>query len=386
MEELKKIWRPGILLILCIISSLYYFLFMDFEITHFPNGHPNTEIFNLSVEWTEKYGLSMDESERKDAEKQFDVLYAEAERWISALEIFRQAGIYSYKEYRRMYEMDEKSELQSDAEWTLLGEECKYVEFRIQALENLLENYDHRAKEYQEQKIADATGQPEKKSLEQHDTEQRYQSIMPYVVIESFSAYSSWTIVWLLLSVCILLSPLMVRDRMTRVNEHQVSSRIGRKVYWKQFGAVMLSAIALITIELFAAIAIYATNNTQALWHNGMNSFMGYTFLREFTYGGYVMTTIAMAYVFSMSAVLIFFLLSKFSANYVSLILKLIPAFILLSILAQMVIAYSFSSINFMYQKTSITAIEPVICSALLIAGLFSCIVAGKREKRKELA
>ena len=37
-EEMKKIWRPGILAVLILLGFVYYTMYLEFYIQYFPNG------------------------------------------------------------------------------------------------------------------------------------------------------------------------------------------------------------------------------------------------------------------------------------------------------------------------------------------------------------
>lgn len=55
-QELKKIWRPGILVGIVLLGLIYYYMFPSFYIEHFSNGPSAKEQFDLSVEWVARYG------------------------------------------------------------------------------------------------------------------------------------------------------------------------------------------------------------------------------------------------------------------------------------------------------------------------------------------
>ena len=69
-QELKKIWRPGILAAIILLGLLYYYMFPSFYIEHFSNGPSAQEEFNLSVEWVNRYGPTLEPEERAEVDSQ----------------------------------------------------------------------------------------------------------------------------------------------------------------------------------------------------------------------------------------------------------------------------------------------------------------------------
>ena len=46
--ELRIIWRLPVVLAIIFLGAVHYFLFLDFEIRFFPNGHPAAEKYALA--------------------------------------------------------------------------------------------------------------------------------------------------------------------------------------------------------------------------------------------------------------------------------------------------------------------------------------------------
>lgn len=68
-QELKKIWRPGILVGIVLLGLIYYYMFPSFYIEHFSNGPSAKEQFDLSVEWVARYGPTLEPEERAEVDK-----------------------------------------------------------------------------------------------------------------------------------------------------------------------------------------------------------------------------------------------------------------------------------------------------------------------------
>ena len=142
LYEMKKIWNIKLIIIIAVLCALYYYMFIDFNVKHFPNGHPVTEEVNFSIQMIEQFGLSMEEDEFSDfIQSTREELITEAETYINDIPIFAEAKIYSYEDYEKIHEKSNQTELETNALWALLGEECDFVRFKLEALNNIENTY-----------------------------------------------------------------------------------------------------------------------------------------------------------------------------------------------------------------------------------------------------
>ena len=99
--ELKKIWHPGVLVVLAILGVVFGYLFLEMPLKYFPNGHPMKEQYEQMKQWTKKYGTTLEENEYKDAQKEVQELIARADTMIKKEERFSKEGITTYKRLDR---------------------------------------------------------------------------------------------------------------------------------------------------------------------------------------------------------------------------------------------------------------------------------------------
>jgi hypothetical protein len=91
---------------------------------------------------------------------------------------------------------------------------------------------------------------------------------------------------------------------------------------------VLLSAFLLTTLLLSVFGAIYGKNGTWVFFDSGLTSFLnGFIFWFNVTYGQYVLLYAGLLYMLCLGAAALAFVLSRFSRNLITLILKLIPLF-----------------------------------------------------------
>lgn len=113
-QEIKKIWRPGLLVGIVLLGLIYYYMFPSFYIKHFSNGPSAKEEFDLSVEWVTRYGPTLEPEERTEVDSQ---LAEEIAKFNRQLEDFPEAvavGITDYTSFRAADQSDENTQLMWD--------------------------------------------------------------------------------------------------------------------------------------------------------------------------------------------------------------------------------------------------------------------------------
>ena len=71
-QEMKKIWRPGILAGIVLLGLIYYYMFPSFYIEHFSNGPFARAEFELAVEWVAQYGPTLEPEERAELDSRLE--------------------------------------------------------------------------------------------------------------------------------------------------------------------------------------------------------------------------------------------------------------------------------------------------------------------------
>lgn len=379
--ELRKIWRPGILGALVVIGLIYSYLFLSFSLTYFPNGPQCQCQYDLMKEWTEQYGTTMEALERKDAEKGLKELKKEADQFIKANPVFAEAGYTCYEDTKQFSE-EKATEEEKRAKELLFSEESDYIGERIEQREGALFAYDIR---YDKQAQSDYTPK-EQIYMEQLFLEQKLDGLMPYEVMENIQTYSSWGMIFIILSIFLLLAPAITRDRMGGVRQLQWSSRKGRHILFVQFCAMVLSGFCLAVIELAVFSLLYTGLGTQYFWNNPINSFFyGSVYWYDLTYGQYILSIVAIAAVLSVIVAVITFVLSRYSGNFISLLMKVVPVFVVVAFFVKLQMEGLFSFENTLSSATGITGMEIWSVIVFLLLSIASSIVILKREERCEL-
>lgn len=380
-HELKKIWNFRILVVVALLCTLYYWLFLSLYIDYFPNGHSETENVEYSRELLQRYGPTLEEDEYSQFIRETRAqLLAEMESYIKSNPVFADAGIHSFEDYERVYEKETITEAENKAIWTLLGEECDFVRFKWQSLQWIASQYEN-APQHIQTYISDVTTPKAKERLNAILQTEEYKNIMDGHVYDNTVGYAFYLAILAVLAVLVLVSPLLVTDRAGNLHLLQYTSKEGRRILQKQFLAVLLSAFLLTTTLLLIFGAIYSTNGTWIYWNSGLTSFLNWhTFLFNLTYGQYILVYIVLLYTLGLGTAALAFIFSRFSQNLVTLILKLIPLFTVLTVLCAWVFKYPFTTQNFLYRALGLAGMEPLICGLLFL----TCVVAASYLVRKE--
>lgn len=344
--ELKKIWNPKILLIIIAIGLLFGFLFLEFPLRYFPNGYPAEEQYQLMLDWTEKYGAQMDDAEYKDALEKLKKELGVTDENADATAMIDYAS--KSNEYLQQYA------------GALFEYEIRYERLN----DNLEEGSYHSAEQMRVEDII---------------KNEKFDGILPYEIMGNAFEYWRWVSVFMLFSVMVFLAPTVIKDTLTGVRKLQYTSKRGRAILKTQLLASLLSAIGLILLELLVFGSLFARLGTWRFWNNPINSFYyGEVFWFDLSFGQFLLSILLLIVLFTVGSVGFIIFFSCFSRNYISLMLKMIPAFLLLAFLSNSGISYSFSFTNPLYLITGIKGIEICVGAIVLLIGIMLGLIALK--------
>lgn len=257
--ELRKIWRPGILAAILLLGAVYYWMFPQFYIEHFCNGPQSEAQFDLASDWVERYGPTLEPEERAELDEQMAGEITAFDTQITAIPEAAAAGLTDYKSFlsfrgdylNGIRNTDGQADM--DVEALLYRVYGGTNWYRIEALADTLETYDtqedHRALIVSNrQQLA----QPEamvRREAELASSDMTH-SLLPSSVKYSTQEYGKDLAVWCVLSIVLLLSPTLVRDRLRNTRPMQWASRRGRSVLNVQMGAALLSALVLAVVNI----------------------------------------------------------------------------------------------------------------------------------------
>ena len=403
-EEMKKIWRPGILAVLILLGFVYYTMYLEFYIQYFPNGPEYKGIYQVAADWVKRFGTTLEPEEEAEAAREIPALESEASGYLSVNPVARQYGLASYEEYEQFYN---RSVQRMQGEMTtqerdryadamilsnyLTGEETDNIDGRIYATRlftQMYELWEQEGVNFRNKEFMD--GYTQREYTHAADSffgeDHAWRNILPAELPEAFSTYRGYVLIWVCVSCCLLLSPMPVRDRMRSMRPLQWSSRHGRDILRTQFAASMLSGAALTAINLLVFGGLFMTHGIHTFFGCRMFSFMhtGFSWINP-TFGAWCLLLVFLIYLTGMGITAIAFFLSLHSTNYVAMLLKLIPLVILTALLCPRLLIRLFYYGNSLYQLTSIPGIEGYTALLILATGLILFMITSHRQKRQEL-
>ncbi len=391
-EELKKIWRPGILPVLAIFGFVFYTMFLETAIRIFPDNYGvSSGQGTLSVTSTlvRKYGTSLSEKNIEKADDWLKELIKDAEQYLKSSSAGKKYKLQTYDDYIRFQEKSltqipegasaDQNEQYADCMRLLnemQGSATDNVDGRIQALRLVLDIWKEKQAFGPDHEISSDNNSFSQKEYEHvkqtfFGKDHLWQNILPWEVPEMISSFTGLVLVWICLSICLLLSPLSVHDRLSRMYPLQYSSRHGRRIVNIQFLSVMLSAFLLTTLNLLLFYLLFARHGTSVFFPCRMYSFLSTPWCwPDWTHGTWRLALTVMCYLISFGVAGVIFFLSRSSANYITLLLKVVPLFAAVTIAGVKIMYCAFYFTNDLYTFTKIPYIEGFCAAGICAAGM----------------
>ena len=406
-QELKKIWNWRIVAVLTLLAVVYYSLFLSFFVKYFPNGPLFEGIDLVGKELVARYGVSLDAEEAAEAWAGIPAVREEYGDYVKNHEIGQRYGLKSYDDFNAFYDenvygvsgelTDEEQERYKDANILmnyLEGEETNDVDGRLYGWELFKERYQV----WGEAAAADASERAACLNVEIGDLEPLekmyfggqqapgWQSILPNETVETTWNYMGWLLIWMVFSACLLISPLLVRDKMRGMEQLQWASRQGRGILKSQLAAALISVLVLSAANLAVLGGIFFSQGVMAYRDCKMTSFVMFSTMRvDWTYGAWVFVLVMIALLMTVGISLTAFFLSRCSNHYVAMLFKLIPLLVVGAALCKVVMTKPFAVWGMVYQVLPVGNIELVLAMAALVLGAGLCVAAVRQQKRRQL-
>ncbi len=403
--ELKKIWQPGIVAAIVLLGMLYYFLFPGYQIENFRDNSKAQAQFDVAAGWLGKYGTTIEEAEIPLLEAE---LAAEKEIFAGRLKNLpgmAEAGITDYESflaardayYQTAYGENGKADMgMEELFWTCVNNSNYYA---IGVIGDCLELYEHESRidfsseELSFERTSAEYGYP--RSLYERMKElgtggSRYMGILPNSVTGFTREYSRNLAVWSVLSVILLLSPTLVRDRLRRTQALQWSSRRGRGVPAVQYAAAGLSALAVTLLNFIVYGIPFCSRGTLVFWNCGLRSLLGSgNPWFDLSYGQYLLVLGAMQIALALAAAGYAVFLSRYSGSFVAVLLKDIPLFVVLGVsLGRWLLDYPFMIRLWRSDFASgwvPKGLEGFLLAGLLLAAVLLCGLTLAEQRRRDL-
>ncbi len=394
--EMRKIWKPIIVAMIAVIGIIYYSQFSVIYINDFKYNSYNQVNFEIANEWAEKYGPTIEPSEREDIETQRTREHNLLNQEILKIPEAEQFAVTDYESYQNMLneyikELTDRSKVNPTIEKikdSITG--LKQYQ-RVQSIEYTLELYDGLAKDlppnlnyelgYDSKRFEDMY-MDHVKEMKNSDEVYGY---LPFYVLENSQRYFEKLMIWNFCAVILLLSPIFVRDQLRNMKQVQWSAKIGRKISGIQYLAGIISIMILFVVNVcvygipylmnyglnFRDFRIFSFQIFQMPWFN-------------ITFEMYLIGYLILILLLTISFGMFIEFLSKFSKNYISILLKGLPLFT-----AFVYVSSSYISANIFYLGNPITKMtcipyaEVIVTVFLLMLSLL--LVGYSLHKQKKI-
>ncbi|GAB6086678.1 hypothetical protein [Alkaliphilus crotonatoxidans] len=321
VNEIKQIFTLKKVLLMVLITGLFYFLFISFYISHFPNGRPALDEYRISIEMLENYGLYMNEAEFLDFKAGYERQINEANEYLQSREDFVKAGITTYEDFLDTSLHDEVTE---ELRNQILFQEQVEVFWQLQEKKRIIGTYENRQNNLK-QSYAHLGTEQEKRLNEIFNAEQET-AVFSYIVFENYNDMIPYMATLILISIMLMISPIHLKDRLNRVNYLQYTSKTGRGIFHKKLLAAMGATLIITTLQLLLFFLVYTKNETAMFLKASVTSFNSY-FVSWFplTFMNYILLTVAGIYLLALVTTLIVVVISNRVPNYMTLIGVQIP-------------------------------------------------------------
>ena len=350
MAELKKIWRPGTVLFILILSVLLYFSFMHRWVKMFGYGDGTDSVsvkMDILSDWIGKYGYSVDQTDFVEIEAVYRLHLAQANSVIAGNDYFRDNGVNDYEDLLNYMNnvAQEGYDVHTYREMVrLITENSGYSTIYFQEYKYLIQQY--------------------------RAFSERGDSILPYEVMIYTNNYLIYLAVWCLICVFFVSAPVMVSDRENNVVPAQYSGKKGKKIYKVQYVSMLISSVFVVSVCIITGIAAWKTTGTFAYADCNLASFLNTEIpVISITYKSYILLFLLLIYLIAIGMGSIIFFLSAHSANIIAMLLKAIPVSVL-GLITALLLQDAFCENNVMYQLINIKYCEVILGTIFLAAGL----------------
>ena len=271
--------------------------------------------------------------------------------------------------------------------WHIMGSTNYY---RLQALKQFIASYDRVADGVSDGRMLPDyyTAAMRRRDNELMQSGQKY-GFFPACVYDSTREYGRYLAVWCVLSIVLLLSPVLVRDRLCRTRALQWSSGRGRTVLRTQMTAACIVAFVVTVVNLVVYGIPFLRQNPLIFKDCGLKSLWGSAApWFDWTYGRYLIVLVGLILILSMATAFLAVFLSRYSGNYIPMLLKALLLFAVLGPMTGSWMMHNAFYFRELWQGLPIggfCGMEAVMAVFLLALGMGLCVSACMRQRRAEL-
>ncbi|MBR1711711.1 MAG: hypothetical protein IJ719_23285 [Clostridia bacterium] len=391
LQEIKKIWNPVIVIIIMAFGLIYYVLFSGFYIQYYVNGSDDQAVFDLTAEWSQKYGNTLEYNEYEEIAQQLEDEKLQFADQLKDIPLAVENSITTYEEFRAFendyYDRTSDGKVEPDTErtkWTIINNSNF---FRIQGIEQTIQYYKLKSEgDLSDFFNGDHTDAEAERLIELNQSAVKFGYIPPGI-LDSTTGLTISFMIWVIISVIILLSPTIVRDRLNRMQNLQFSSFIGRSILLAQIKASLVSAAILTVLNCLIYGVLLISKGALVLKDFYLYSY-SYVPWFDWTYGTYLLVLASMALIIGVMTGGFTVFLSRYSRNYIGMLIKsvLLLGVLIFTFSMLPIVTRPFFMFNPMSLRIRVKGIEFILLGALALCSVLVIGIALVRQRHKELS
>lgn len=370
-NELKKILTWKIMLSLVIVSAVFYELFIMFDFEYFPNGRPAGDEFKVAEEMLVKYGDTLDEKELEDFKKIYEQRVQDATAYLQSNPEMEAAGLGTYENFKSA-DLG-KNEKQSQLHSEVMFEDGVDIFWELQARDYLIDWFEH-PEHFGSYGRDFSNGQEQR--VEGLLASRAAYAIFPHEVLENYQNLSGNMTILIMISVMIIVTPLYMADRRSKMTLLQYTMKAGRSLFYKKFIAAFIAVMAVITAQLAIFFFLYRGNDTSQFFDIKISSIISFfVSWYDLTFLQYIIITVVSMYVIGIVILFIVAAISSTVPNYMTNIGLQIP---LAGVLIAIGIDYFIKDITSFHLPI---AFLPVTLAVMLAFSAILYILRARKER-----
>lgn len=322
--ELKKIWRLPTVILIAIFMLQNYNLTVDYYGSLSEVNRTHWEEREVMMELSQRFGKTLEEEEFPEAQKMLEELHEELDEIIRNHEDYDTNKVKDYATFKEIE--GESWEMPSPENDQALGhymyDNHHDLILKEDMFAGVLSEYEIKMNDPTYRTYTDSQGELASAQWE----EGKGRSLMPYYVEYMTQNTIYGQFMYATFYMMLLLLPTVVRDRKNNLQDLQWSSFTGRKVLWIQYLAHWVTAMVFLLPAPLFLLHYINVEEIMYFWDYSMLFFYASTtYLLDFTLKQLVWCYLLFSFVASFAMSGFIFLLSRYSKNYPSLLLKAVP-------------------------------------------------------------
>lgn len=317
LYELKRIWTWQVLMLIFFVNIFLNHSIISFDIDNFPNGQPDTQLYEIGEKIIPMFGSEIDAKEYEQLEQMYEEEVKKANAFLSNDPEARKLHLDTYEKFNNI---DINDEQQNEYHSKIIFDLNKEFAWNLRAYEIYMDIYKGRED--------DLTN-----SLELGSSQQQKYASYTDIAIKNFDTYKMNVAAVIFLSIIILLSPVFMRDKMENVVAIQYTTKKGRRSYRIKWLAGLVSGFVMTLLLVVRYTIPYLGNHLENYYNLPLSTFSGYYSWYDLTFIDYIWLSVGVVIVLSILLSILTLTISTIVPNMSALIgVQIVVAFLMIMV------------------------------------------------------